>query len=197
MGKISIPIDEAWTEFKKLGYHDEIIMATNEECGIEVVMNYFYKSAYLTVVCDSDIIDENCCNNKQELEESLRLMYDTYINASSVDVTGEILDKLSKVVDNDLADENKKYSSEIIERRIDDNEQEMTNLVEDLVTGLAPNAMKICGKDYDEMIESLKDGISEFLYTEYGISIYRPMYLEDDKGILEFYEYPYSHMDLG
>ena len=48
--------------------------------------------------------------------------------------------------------------------------------------------------DADKISDDIKELVCEYLYRKYNISVYRPMYLEDEDGKEFFVEHPYEHM---
>ena len=51
------------------------------------------------------------------------------------------------------------------------------------------------GAEADEILEDIKDHTLEYLYRKHGISVRRPMVLEDEETNEDFFEeYPYDSM---
>ena len=76
---------------------------------------------------------------------------------------------------------------------IEDREFELTSAMEDVLEVFCNGITEIDGNP-DEMVEYFKDLVSEQLYRKFGISIYRPMYLENENCELEFEDFPYEEM---
>ena len=75
---------------------------------------------------------------------------------------------------------------------IDEREEEIDAAVRDLVNIVSVTG---CYNLTDEAVDDLKDHFLEYMHRKLGISIYRPMYLEDaDTGEDYFTEYPYDDM---
>ncbi len=78
---------------------------------------------------------------------------------------------------------------------IDDRELDLDVAICELIKSIVPTAIEEVD-NVDDFYEDLKEHICEYLYTTHGVSIYRPMYLEDEDGIEHYVEFPYPEMDL-
>ena len=78
---------------------------------------------------------------------------------------------------------------------IDTRELELDDAMFDMISDVAPEFMDIV-EDVGEVCEYFKDLICEKLYTEFDVSVYRPMRLEDQNGNEEFSLYPYEEMEI-
>ena len=80
---------------------------------------------------------------------------------------------------------------------VTDYDMELSASIEDLLIAFLDKNESGTGK-YDEcteeIIEDLKDRIGEYLYKQWGISIFRPMVIEYDDESEEYHEYPYPHL---
>lgn len=73
-------------------------------------------------------------------------------------------------------------------------EMELDDAIYDVLDTFCGSAFDFRYDGTQELFENLKDVICETLYAEYGIEVYRPMYLEDDDGNKEFCLYPYAEL---
>ena len=72
-------------------------------------------------------------------------------------------------------------------------EEELAGIVYDFLNELIDGEFEESVDDTDDVVKDVTDMLLEYLYTEHGVDVRRPMFLEDDDG--EFYEeYPYSHL---
>lgn len=182
MKKIILEPDEVWSysaENRKMLTDSMTLIACNDLYGIDIYLTIINNIVEVIVAADDNevysekLVDEDDCISK------IAMIYDNYLNE---DVVSRLTD------DRELSQLDKDYM-------IDERESELDYAVMDLLDVFAPNYMDF-SDDPDKMIEKLKDLISEYLYKSCGISIYRPMYLENENGEDEFEEYPYPEMEI-
>ena len=116
-----------------------------------------------------------------------------YDNEMEEELFDDILLNSSYLYDSDIddyvyeADNVEEFDEQI---RIYQREAEIDRAFDDLLEvvdiGVIPN------EEMDELRETLKDVVFEALYSLYGISVYRPMYLVNDDGESQYTEYPYE-----
>ncbi len=81
------------------------------------------------------------------------------------------------------------------EDEIESREAELQAAVCDMLESFLIGADEVDFEDgFDEMGEFFKDMICEQLYLKFGVSVYRPMYLENETEELEYEEFPYEEM---
>lgn len=81
------------------------------------------------------------------------------------------------------------------EDEIESREAELQTTVCDMLESFFIGADEVDFEgDFDEMGEFFKDMICEQLYLKFGVSVYRPMYLENEMEELEYEEFPYEKM---
>ena len=50
-------------------------------------------------------------------------------------------------------------------------------------------------EEFDDLVSHFKEKTCEFLYRVCGLSVYRPMYLENEYGELDYEEFPYDEIE--
>lgn len=181
MGNIAVRPEDVWDFFYDgLGEHDDDLLASNHESGygVNIVLHNNHGFPEIIVLDDDDPIDEVICWTKDDLESKVAEFYNEYIE-SSYDNSG-IYDPYEEIETDDM------------EYMIADREDELDFAVQNLFDTLAPSYF---GDDESKICDDIKEQVCSYLYTKYGISIYRPMILEDD-GKKEFFEYPYDEMEI-
>lgn len=151
------------------------LIAEEPEYGIEIwlINNYGFPEFIVTAddieICDEQVFDQ------MECEEIVSLLYNDYLTSNVISAV------------NNTHDEPERLSpEEEIELREDDLDDAFYKLMDVLADR---------DEHYsDNIIEDLKEHVLEYLYREHGISVYRPMYLEDEDGEEFFEEYPYECM---
>lgn len=181
--RIIIEASDVWDYFnenKEELFNSIKMIAENSEYGIEIYLTESESLPTVMVSADGEEIDEETSVSANDCARTVKEFYDKY---------------LSKDVVNILMGEGEERTTAEELEMIDEREEEIDDAVYVLLTELVPSLFDIA-EDPDELCEELKDHICEYLYKEHGISVYRPMYLEDDDGTDEFFEYPYPEMEL-
>lgn len=181
--RIIIEPGEVWEHFeeheKELSTKAEMI-ATNSDYGIEICLTEDNGLPSVIVSADGELLDEESYWCERDCTDGVREMYDKYLSKDVIDIlTGE---------------DNEYTLSEQLEI-IDERESEIDDALYDFLTALAPNFFEVADNP-DEICEELKDNICEYLFSQHGISVYRPMFLEDEDGTDYFTEFPYPEMEL-
>lgn len=161
---------------------DMIPVAQNDDFGVEICLTEFNGVGLLSVTVDGDCVQEETIVGRNDAEETASELYDLYI-------TGNVMNTLMEIAYPD--EENEADQQDMI----DDRELELDDALYDLLSVLDPNFNHMSA-NADEIYSFLKDLIAESLFKKFGISIYRPMYLEDTDGNSCFEEYPYSEMEF-
>ncbi len=156
------------------------MIAENQEYGIEIFLTKDDDLPLITVTADDDEIWSEAVVSRNDCASTVKEIYDTY---------------LSQEVMNVLMGENDGHTAAEEMEEIDEREMELDDAIYGCLMAIAPNLFDIAD-DPDELCEDLKDHICEYLYTQHGISVYRPMYLETEDGTDEFVEFPYPEMEL-
>ena len=182
--RIIIEAQDVWGYFEdnkeKLATSMEMI-ASNIDYGTEIYLSEEEDYPMLIAMVDDDVDCEELILNERDCYETVTRFYENYISSGAFNaLVGEETSVLSTSEEMDLIEER--------ELKIDD-------AVYSLMNVLVPNLFDI-NDDPDEIYEDLKDHICEYLYKQYGFSVYRPMYLECEDGTDEFCEFPYEEMEF-
>lgn len=181
--RIIVEASDVWeyfNEHKKELFTQSKMIADNQEYGVEIFLTEDDDLPLITVTMDSDECDSEAVVSARDCFDTVKKFYDGYLTNNVMDIVMGKDDELT--------------ASEELEV-IDEREMEIDDAIYALLDTLVPNMFDI-EDDPDGLYEDLKDLICEWLYTERGISVYRPMYLEDESGNDEFFKFPYPEMEL-
>jgi hypothetical protein len=189
MQKIDVESSEIWDY--SLEHEDELsrnqhLMAENDDYGMEVWLTMANGSPELIVECDGNEIYREDIFNEKDAKRTADRIYDDYLSIKAIETMTDSEDKT--VYTEDESEE--EYDDE--QMLIDEREEEIDAAVRDFVNIVSDTG---CYNLTDEAVDDLKEHFLEYMHRKLGISIYRPMYLEDaDTGEDYFTEYPYDDM---
>ena len=189
MQKIDVESSEIWDY--SLEHEDELsknqhLMAENDDYGMEVWLTMANGSPELIVECDGNEIYREDIFNEKDAKRTADRIYDDYLSIKAIETMTDSEDK-TVYIEDESEDE---YDDE--QMLIDEREEEIDAAVRDLVNIVSDTG---CYTLTDEAVDDLKEHFLEYMHRKLGISIYRPMYLEDaDTGEDYFTEYPYDDM---
>lgn len=167
-----------WQKHELQGSMKEI--AKNDEYGVEIYLTSDKDLPLIVVTADDEEVYEEHIISRHDCATTVKDIYDEYLTSNAIKaLTG---------------DDNEYTAAEEMEM-IDDRESELTDAVYVLLLEFAANIFEVA-EDADELCEGIKDLICEYLYRKHGISVYRPMYLEDEDGTDEFVEFPYPEIEF-
>lgn len=156
------------------------VIASNPSYGIEIcIIGGTGEIPTIFVLADGEEIDEETCVSQNDCTITVKKFYDKYLSDNIVNALMSDDDSLTEEEELD---------------KIDDRELELDDALYEFLQTLIPNLFDVIN-DVDELCDDLKDSICEYLYKKYGISVYRPMFLECEDGTEEFTEYPYPEME--
>lgn len=171
---------EYFTEHKEELFNSMKMIAENQEYGIEIYLTENDGLPVVMVSVDGEEIAEEAAVSTNDCAYTVKEIYDKYLSKNVISI---------------LMGEEEEYTIAEELEIIDDREAELDNAVYECLMAFAPDLLDIV-EDPDETCEDLKDHLCEYLYKKHDISVYRPMYLENDEGTDEFFEYPYPEMEL-
>ena len=189
MQKIDVESSEIWDY--SLEHEDELsrnqhLMAENDDYGMEVWLTMANGSPELIVECDGNEIYREDIFNEKDAKRTADRIYDDYLSIKAIETMTDSEDKTFYIED----ESEEEYDDE--QMLIDEREEEIDAAVRDLVNIVSDTG---CYNLTDEAVDDLKEHFLEYMHRKLGISIYRPMYLEDaDTGEDYFTEYPYDDM---
>lgn len=189
--QVFITPDNVWGYFQS--HKDELLkesklIACEPEYGTEVHLSVNGSFPSIEVTQDGYDVSVDCPYSAEECEHMATEVYDNYIFG---DVIGSFLD----VECDGEHSECDELSTEEELYIIDEREDELKDSVLDMLVAFAPNFLEIADNP-DGICEDLVNNIAEYLFTKCGISVYRPMYVEDENGNDEFLEFPYPEIEL-
>lgn len=189
--KVILTPSEVWSFFSENGFKftskvSEI--AENKEFGVVVYLSAEGINPNIIVTQDDVTIHEEVAISPIDCERIVEEVFDqylTYMVFNAIDVCNTTpLPSPAVAVDNTI-----NHDSEIETR-----EAELDEALMSFLSVVVEDERELDYLD-PEIVDDIKDHFLEYLAKEYGLPIYRPMYLEDDDG--EWYEeYPYDHMDF-
>ena len=159
---------------------EEKLLAERTEFGIKVLLSGGSIPS-IRVTADDDELYSEAIIGFHDTYAVAREIYDKYLNDSVVNL---LIDEGDEPVDEDA--------------EIDWNEREMQEAAYDFLDRIAPDYADLLdpGVDEEDVWDDVISAVCELLFKKYGISAYRPMYLEDDDGNVTYSEHPYEEMDL-
>lgn len=167
----------------------EQIVASNDEFGVEICIAFDHGAPTLVVYMDSEPVHSEMIHSQADCEATARRVYDKFLGRNVVNAV------LADEDGSDGSDGFEEISSIQWDDMIDFREGELDDAVTELIYILEPKIDDFLEGNSD-IIDDIKDLLCEHLYEKYGISVYRPMILEDDDGSDYFTEYPYPELEF-
>lgn len=181
MQKITVNASDVWNYFQE--HKEELegtehIIAENEEYGVEISLSAEHDLPCFIVTADGYQYAEERAVSASDCKETVEMLYKYYLTESFVD--GERCEESRLDQEDEIAER---------ELELDD---AFTMLLDTLIEG---DLGLYFGEEVDDILEDIKDHTIEYLYRKHGISIRRPMVLEDEENGEDFFEeYPYGSM---
>ena len=118
-----------------------------------------------------------------------------YMYLIAQDARNDIDIYVSKAESAEYSDASKLTDEEEIEDAITEREDELDQAVMDfLATVLGEGFYDLDSDSNGEIVEDCKEHFLEYIARKFSISIYRPMYLEDEDGTDFYTDTPYENM---
>ncbi len=192
---VIIEAGDVWETFEErqdeLNNGSPILLAEYEECGIEIYLEKYQDLPDILVYMDGDLIYEEPEVTEDTCTMGMLEIYDDYLTYNAFWLLSDKRARCFGDEHYEVSFNDERNEIDLIEER----EQELCDAVKEMLTTFALNIDEIVS-DVDEAYERIKDIISEVLYKDFGVSIYRPMYLEDEYGGDHFFERPYDAMEI-
>lgn len=192
--EIRVPYDKTWgffSENRQKLHNKMLLLVSNVEIEGGTTTSIYMSEEdgfpqFVVFVDDEPVCMTEVCNAKQCVQEAKGL-YDQYIyDLYNDDDPNDILDQFgASAAESDEEIEN--------ERSICYSEDALDQAFGVLLETIAEQDY-YQRPDADKISDDIKELVCEYLYRKYGISVYRPMYLEDEDGKEFFVEHPYEHM---
>lgn len=194
MQRIEVEPSEIW-EYS-LEHEDELLtkqhlMAQNDDYGMEIWLTMVSGSTELIVECDGSEVYREDILNERDAKKTADRLYEDYLSIKAIETLTDSEDNTVYVEDTSEEDDSEEeYDDD--QMLIDEREEEIDSAVRELVNIVSDTG---CYNLTDEAVDDLKEHFLEYMHRKWGISIYRPMYLEDaDTSEDYFTEYPYDDM---
>lgn len=180
MQKITVAASEVWDYFQKHKAELEKLehtIAENEEYGVEISITNEEGLPCFMVTADGYQYAEERAVSANDCKETVETLYENFLTEKFVDGAEDT----SRLDQEDMIAERELELDDAFTMLLD------TLIEEDL--GL------FFGAEADDILEDIKDHTLEYLYRKHGISVRRPMVLEDEETNEDFFEeYPYDSM---
>lgn len=184
MLKVIVGVDDVWSYFQKYKENlekTEHIIAENDEYGVVISLTSERGLPCFIVTADGYQYEEESAVSEKDCKETAEKLYNDYLTDKFITNSNAEYEGLSRLDQEDMISERELELDDAISMLLD-------TLIED-------DLSMLFGTETDEVCEDLKDHILEYLYRKHGISVRRPMVLEDEETGEEFFEeYPYDCM---
>ena len=168
------------------------LIASNTDFGVEIYVGgeIRYGSGLfptITVFADDDVIFDGIAYSPSEFKSMLLEIYDSYLSPDFIDV-----------VASDEKDDAEKPGEDLPRTEEDEEEEigEQGSLLEEQVLAFLAVAYGYDPLEHDphgdDILEKLKEAFCQACAEAVGDGIYRPCYIEDEKGNWVFERYPYE-----
>lgn len=180
MQKITVDASEVWDYFQKHKAElekSEHTIAENEEYGVEISITNEEGLPCFMVTADGYQYAEERAVSANDCKETVETLYENFLTEKFVD---------------GAEDESRLDQEDMIAERELELDDAFTMLLDTLIED---DLGLFFGAEEDEILEDIKDHTLEYLYRKHGISVRRPMVLEDEENGEDFFEeYPYDSM---
>lgn len=182
--KIFVPPKDLWEYFDKNRLHLLSVMepiAQNSDFDVIIYISNDRGLPLLTI--ESSNVDSVGfpIESKNTCEATASKVYELYLTEQIVSVMMEEIESETEELD----------IEDVIAEREADIDSFFERLIDDLF-GVASGCDTVVNQD---VINDCKEHLLEYLYRKHGLSVYRPMELEDDDGVF-VEDYPYECMDF-
>ena len=180
MQKITVAASEVWDYFQKHKAElekSEHTIAENEEYGGEISITNEEGLPCFMVTADGYQYAEERAVSANDCKETVETLYENFLTEKFVD---------------GAEDESRLDQEDMIAERELELDDAFTMLLDTLIE---EDLGLFFGAEADDILEDIKDHTLEYLYRKHGISVRRPMVLEDEENGEDFFEeYPYDSM---
>ena len=175
---------EYFTKKKESLLSHEALVCQNNDIGVAIYMTAEYPPLSgngalmkLLLTEDQEEVDSRFCNNEKEARKAYKEFYE-YVSGNMP-------------VYDDATDEEEE--DEYIQARIEDQETALDDAIYTFIDAASNGSVLNLS---DEEVADIKDHFCEYLYRKHGIDVYRPMFLENEDGKDEYFDYPYEEMEF-
>lgn len=178
---------ELWDYFEK---HSASLVKKMEpvaECSeYDVVIYLSNEDGLPSLMIESNNVEstEFHIEDKESCEATTQMVYDTYL-------TDQIVVVMMEEAERNNDDLSELELQDMMAEREADIDGFFTRLLEDLFA----DEPVVYSDLMADVVEDCKEHLLEYLYRKHGLSVYRPMELEDDEGVF-VEDYPYELMEF-
>ena len=162
-------------------------IASDDEFGVVIYMTEEDDQPMIYVYMDDSPEFWEECVSEHDCEQVLNRVYNRYLGNAVIET---LFDKYH----NPAASDAPLAGVVDPEDAIDEREYELDDAVEKLLEEFSDEFLCMSADSIQMIDEEIKDLICEHLWKKHQISVYRPMFLEDEHGTEFFCEYPYPQM---
>lgn len=180
---------EVWDIFDADLASAEILIAENPETGVEIFVTHQDKDPMrpsIRVLIDNALLYAEDCISQNDCTQTVRKFYYEYLDP------GRLIDHLEFGCDDE--DDEDLYSQHMKDLEIEEREDDLNMLFDDFLEDVLSVPLSDLVDDPDKVRDDVKEHMLEYLYRKWGVSVYRPMWLEEDDGTEFFEEHPYGCM---
>lgn len=191
MAEMYFEPNEVWDFYEKDSNDTDFVIATDDKFGIEIFVstNLRGMKPSICVECYGDQIDEEFFDNSDECERIATEFYSNYIDGNIHHII-EVCNSKDKPEEIGVPPEEMS-----VDEMIDERELELEIAVDEFLATVAPD-LKDYTDDIDEVYEEVIEIVCRYLYKNYDVSVYRPMYLEDKNCEPCLSMRPYEEMEF-
>ena len=180
---IIIEAQDVWAYFQEHNaelLHNMVMVAENDDFDVAIYLTNDYGELILVIESSNFQNIEFRIDNEASCEITVADIYDKYLT-----------DKIIETIAEDEEMLNSYEPEEEMEVRDADIDSFIFRLLEDLFA----DEPIIHSELIDDVVRDCKEHFLEYLYRKHGLSVYRPMELEDDEGVF-IEDYPYECMEF-
>lgn len=178
---IIIEPKDIWEYFKEHHIalmHDMVIVAENNDFDVVIYLTNEENKPCLVIESSNVESTEFCVENEDNCEAVVQEVYNLYLTDRIMTVIAEEVEEISQ---EDVIDERELDLDSFVMRFLEDVLDENPILYTDIINDVA---------------QDCKEHFLEYLYRKHGLSVYRPMELEDENEEIFFEDYPYECMEF-
>lgn len=207
MERVIVEASRVWGIFQskkdssKDGTFEAVELAENAPLGVIIYLNKgMHEGKFLPkidVFVDFDLLYTEMAISPGDCECTVRRIYSEYLPEN------KLLEKLIEDSDQsaqtviDMKDVRGFYTDDDLEEmEIEEREADLDDCVEEFLSSVLESGFRknVDKDEADNIIQDCKEHFLEYLARKHGLTIRRPMILEDEDGEEFFEEYPYEVM---
>ena len=179
---IIVEAQDIWAYFKEHRaelLHDMVTVAENDDFDVIIYLTNDGGKPCLMIESSNVQSTEFSIEDESSCELTVTEVYDTYLTDKIIEVIAE------EEMEADLE----------LEATMEEREADITSFFERLIEDLFPDEPILYTDLMSDLVEDCKEHMLEWLYRKHGMSVYRPMELEDEDGVFTE-DYPYEFMEF-